>query len=201
MDSSTQVSGFDFSAAMWVVCQDMASRLPELSHIDMAAVAVGFSQTRKNVRHGLQASLTPMRFQGGALEGVRRGRRYTTQRQYAADGREYLYLLNFYLPRFLNHPLEEKLTTITHELWHIGPEFDGDLRRHEGRCYAHGPSETEFDRVSVGLAQAWLALGPPHHVYAFLDHTFVELAAEHNGVYGKRIRTPRLIPVGRMTKQ
>ena len=38
-----------------------------------------------------------------------------------------LYLLSFYLPRFLKLPWREKLATVIHELWHVNPQFNGDL--------------------------------------------------------------------------
>ena len=91
------------------------------------------------------ASLTPLRFAGGQRHTLRRGRQWTLQRV-CEDGREMLYILNFYLPRFLDLPLDEKLTTVVHELWHIGPRFDGDLRRFGGRCYAHSGSQKTLRR-------------------------------------------------------
>ena len=66
-----------------------------------------------------------------------------------------LYLLSFYLPRFCDQPCPEKLATIVHELWHIGPRFDGDLRRLAGRCYAHGHSEAVFHREMQDFARRW----------------------------------------------
>ena len=79
-----------------------------------------------------------------------------------------LYLLSFYLPRFLNHSFEEKLTTVIHELWHISPSFNGDLRRLPGRCYAHGSSEREYHKQMEALAAKWLSLDPPADVHRFL---------------------------------
>src|SRR5205085_5234305 len=103
--------GFDFTLHMRRLCSDMTQRLGELAHIDMSRVAIRFCQARRSVRHGLQASLTPLRFKNGALTVVRGGRTWTVQRLFDASGREMLYLLSFYLPRFLEHPLEEKLST------------------------------------------------------------------------------------------
>ena len=115
------------------MCADIAARLPELSHVDMARLAVSFSQTRKATRFGLYATLTPLRFAGGEIHTVRRGRKWAIQRVFDASGREMLYILSFYLPRFLDLPLRQKLATATHELWHVGPRCDGDLRRFAGR--------------------------------------------------------------------
>ena len=186
--------GFDFTAAVRAVCTDMAVRLPELSHIHMQRVAVGVCQTRKATSHGVFATLTPLRFESGQQERIVRGRRYRIEPLVDPHGSEYLYLLAFYLPRFQNMPLEEKLSTIVHELWHIGPEFDGDLRRHAGRCYAHGKSQKKYDAQMDLLAQRWLAANPPAHLYEFLEHTFDDLVAEHQGIRGRRWRPPRMVP-------
>lgn len=183
---------FDFTAAVRTVCTDMTRRLPALGHVDMRRVAVGYRQTRSAVSHGLQASLTPLRFEGGAAVGRVRGRRYGCARVFDRAGVECLYVLNFYLPRFLDHPLEEKLTTITHELWHVGPRMDGDLRRHDGRCYAHGGSQRVFDAHAARLAREWLAAGPPEGLVALIEPTFRELIAAHGAVVGDRYRAPRL---------
>jgi len=171
----------------------MAARLDEFRHIDMSLVAVSFRQTRKRMRGGLYASLTPLRFTEGRTESVRRGRKWKIQRV-VVDGREMLYLLNFYLPRFLDLPLQEKLTTIAHELLHVGPRFDGDLRRFGGRFYAHSHSHAEFDAQAAKLAQCWLALRPEEAIYAFLHLDFVKLQALHGRIYGRRVAAPKLIP-------
>jgi hypothetical protein len=190
-------SGLNFTAAMRGVCEDMVARLPELAHIDVSRMAVSFSQTRKRVTHGMQASLTPMRFENGALLEERYGRRYSVQRLYDAQGRELLYILTFYLPRYLNLPLEEKLSTVVHELWHISPDFNGDLRRHGGRCYAHGPSQKAYDAHADRLARQWLASGPPPELYQFLGDNFRQLLRRHGTVYGTRIPAPKLLPLER----
>ncbi len=187
--------GFDFTAAMRRLCRDMVARLAELSHINLERVAISLCQTRQNGSHGLYASLTPLKFEAGADQQVLEGRRYGVQRLCDQQGRELLYILSFFLPRFQNTSLEEKLSTVLHELWHISPEFDGDLRRHVGRCYAHGPSQREYDAQMDRLAQRWLALDPPGHLYEFLTLDFSELVAEHGQVVGARWPTPKLLPL------
>jgi hypothetical protein len=134
-----------------------------------------------------------MRFAGGELMGKRRGRTWTVERLFDDAGREMLYLLSFYLPRFMQRPLEEKLSTVVHELWHIGPDFDGDLRRHPGRCFAHTHSQKQYDALMDELTKKWLALGPPTEVYDFLRYNFRELEQRHGRIYGQKIRTPRLL--------
>ncbi len=177
------------------VCADMAARLEELQHVDLGRVAFSFCQARKPVAHGMYASLTPLRFAGGAMEVARGGRRWRVQRLLAPSGRELLYILNFYLPRFLNLSFRAKLTTVLHELWHVSPRFDGDVRRFAGRCYAHSGSQKRFDALAEALAGRWLALRPPEPLYDFLRCDFAELARRYGRIYGQRVRAPKLIRV------
>ena len=144
---------FDYTDNVRRVCAHMVARLPELQHIELSRVAFSFSLARKRVRHGLLATMTPMRFQDGALVTQRHGRSYTAQRLFDKRGNEMLYILTVYLPRFQNQTLAEALATLLHELWHISPEFNGDLRRHPGRCYAHTHSQQEYDAQMAILAR------------------------------------------------
>lgn len=185
---------FDITEHARRVCADMVSRLPELSHIDLSRVAFCFRQTRKSVPHGIQATLTPLRFAGGNRTMTRRGRKWTIERLVDAEGREMLYVLSLYLPRFMNHPLREKLVTLVHEMWHISPDFNGDLRRHPGRCYAHSHSQKEYDAAMEVLVDRYLASEPDERLYGFLNCTFRELARRHGTVCGLRIAAPKLIP-------
>ena len=187
--------GFDFTGQMRTLCEDIAARLPALGHVDIDRVAIAFSQARKRVRHGLYATLTPMRFAGGAVTEMRGGQEYAVERLFAPDGREMLYILSFYLPRFMEETFEEKLVTIFHELWHISPQFDGDLRRHAGRCHIHSASQQKYDEQMARLVRRWLALGPPERLMRFLHDNFNALHHRHGGIYGVKIPHPKLIRV------
>lgn len=193
--SSLVSHGFDFTKNVRAVCHDMVGRLPELSHIDLPRVAVSFSQARNRSGYGLFASLTPLRFKDGAEVRMTRGRQYTIQRLLDRNGREMLYILSFCLPRFMDLVFREKLITILHELWHISPHFNGDVRRHPGRCYAHTHSQREYDEQMGALADRWLSLGPPESMYEFLKLNFNELHQRHGRLFGVKISRPKLLPV------
>ena len=187
--------GFNFTAHVRRLCEDMVARLEQLRHVDMSRVAVSFSQTRRAGKQGMFAALTPLRFAGGRMHTFRRKRRWGIQRLFDPDGREMLYILTFYLPRFLDLPLREKLTTVLHELWHVGPDFDGDVRRLGGRCFAHGSSQKQYDVHIEALLDRWLSLEPPQTLYDFLRPNFRELVAQHGRVYGRKVPTPKLVPL------
>ena len=183
---------FDFTRAMSRLCADVTARLPEFEHVRMEQVAVTFAQARLRVPHGLQAKLTPMRFADGALTTTRGNRHWTVQRLFQGD-REILYILTFYLPRFLDHSFREKMITVLHELYHISPNFNGDIRRLEGRCHVHSHSQKGYDEHMAELAERYLRLGPPRELYSFLRLNFRTLHARHGGVVGLRVPIPKLV--------
>ena len=71
--------------------------------------------------------MTPLRFRNGLLMRKRDGVAYQVQR-YVVDGKDMLYLVTFCLPRFLDQGFDDKFITLFHELYHISPSFEGDLR-------------------------------------------------------------------------
>jgi predicted metallopeptidase len=188
-------NGFDFTHHIRLLCKDIVHRLESLNHIDMSRVAVSFSQARSGTRAGMYATLTPLRFPGGRIHTVRRGRNWGMQKVKDHNGEEMLYILNFYLPRFLDLPFREKLDTVVHELWHIGPKCDGDLRRFGNRCFAHGPSKKQFDRQVSLMVDEWLEQSPPESVYDFLQSNFRELDARHGCIIGSKLPAPKMFRV------
>lgn len=176
------------------LCVDICRHHPEFRHIDMDRMVVTFAQTRSPVEWGMQAKLTPLRFRNGSLTERRDGRIWTVQRLFH-EGREVLYILTFYLPRFLNLTYSEKLVTVFHELYHVGPDFDGDIRRFPGSCYMHTGSQAGYDQQMERFAKQYLRMKPAAQLRAFLRHDFGRLRKTHGHIVGLRLPIPRLIPV------
>lgn len=187
---------FDFSQSMFRLCDDLVRRLPEFAHVRMSEIAVTFAQTRRRVSHGLQAKLTPLRFENGALTTLRYGRHWTIPRMFRGET-EMLYILTFYLPRFLEHSFREKMITIVHELYHISPDFNGDIRRLEGRYHVHSHSQKEYDDEMAKLAEQYLRMHPPPELYEFLQVNYESLRRQHGSVVGLKVPIPKLIPLPR----
>ena len=114
------------------------------------------------------------------------------------QGREALYILTFFLPRFLNLSFEEKLVTVFHELYHISPQFNGDIRRFGGACYMHTGSQKSYDRQMAVFADQYLKMQVSEDLVRFLRFDFAGLQQLCGHVVGLRIAIPRLIPMDRV---
>lgn len=185
---------FDFSHHVRRLCADVIHHCPELRHIDVSRLLFGMTQARTGQAHGLQARVTPLRFRHGRLTRKRHATLYQVQR-YFVDGREMLYLVTFCLPRFLDQDFDDKFVTLFHELYHISPAFEGDLRRHPGRCALHTHSKRGYDAHMAHLARAYLGNGADRSLHDWLRLDFAQLQHRHGSVVAAVVPRPRLIPV------
>jgi len=185
---------FDFCGRMRRLCADIVARCPELWHVDVSRLLFAVTRARTCRAHGLQARVTPLRFRNGHLLRRGPGRSYQVQR-YFVGAREMLYVVTFCLPRFLDQDFDDKFVTVFHELYHISPAFDGDLRRHGGRCSIHSRSKRGYDAKMADLARAYLSGGTDASLHAFLRLNFAQLQQRHGKVMGVVVPRPKLIPV------
>jgi predicted metallopeptidase len=194
LPSGTEGEPFDFCTSVRLLCADIVARCEALRHVDVTRLLFAATQARNGRAHGLQARVTPLRFSNGRLTRQRRGVTYQVQR-YFLGSLEYLYLVTFCLPRFLDQDFDDKLITLFHELYHISPTFDGDLRRHEGRYAIHSHSQRAYDERMADLARTYLGSSPDPSLHAFLRLTFPQLLSRHGSVVGVVVPRPKVIPV------
>jgi hypothetical protein len=185
---------FDFGCHVSRLCADIIRHSSELSHIDVSRLLFCMTQARSGHAFGLQARVTPLRFHHGRLTRRRHGTLYQVQR-YFVDGREMLYLVTFCLPRFLDQDFDDKFVTLFHELYHISPAFEGDLRRHAGRCALHTHSKRGYDAHMAHLARAYLSNGADRSLHGWLRLDFAQLLHRHGSIVAAAVPRPRLIPV------
>lgn len=175
--------------------RDITSQVPEFNHIDPSRVLVCFAATRGKGIHGTYAKIHGLRFPGGerSME-MRRGSRRVTSTMPAIvhRGVEMLYVVYFLVPRFLNLSWREKLITMFHELYHVSPQFDGDIRRFPGKNYAHGSSRKKYDSVVAGLVDRWLEQRDVAALPDFLREDMESIRQKHRVVVGRKLPAPRI---------
>ncbi len=175
---------------------DIVRRTESFGHIDPERVMVCISSTRGGGIHGTYAKIHPLRFENGSrTTGVRRRTgtiRYEITPVTFRDG-EMLYVIYFLVPRFLNLPFREKLITIFHELYHISPEFNGDIRRFPGKNYAHGSSTKRYNALMATLVDAYLAGPDRERLASFLEGDMEEMRRRYGTIVARRLATPKVV--------
>jgi hypothetical protein len=164
------LEGLDFNGRMTQLIGEVVGTLEEFRHFDAKRIRVSASFNRSRNRGGVLAYVVPLRYRDGVpVELRRQGRRlyHWAMPPQSVEGLEILYYMYFMLPRFFSLSLREKMETVVHELYHISPAFNGDLRRFEGRSKLHG-CHKEFDKKVRDLTDLFLATTRHPELFDFL---------------------------------
>jgi len=193
-------ASLDLSLLFADLCKDVRLRVPELEHLAPERILFALSRSRAQGSQGTYARIVPLRFAGGERElQRRRGRFRETWRLPLLhhEGQEILYLVQIMVPRFFRLTRREKLATLLHELYHVSPRCDGDLRRFPGRNYAHGHSRKVFQKQVESLLDHYLAAGPAPALLTAFDISERDWEQGRVTIRGLRVPLPRAHLVAR----
>lgn len=181
---------FNYTENLERLIRHITAHIPDFNHIRPDQLNIVFSQAKVSGVHGVYATVHPLRFENGSLTTVRCNRTYKWP-EIVEDGKDILYIITFYLPRFADLDFEVKLLTVIHELYHISPLFNGDIRRFPGKNYAHGHSRKKYDESISKYVQAYLSIPGAVEESDFLHSSFDTLKKQHGRVGGCSIRLPK----------
>ena len=178
-----------------LIIREIVRFSPVFSHIDTDRLLVSLASNRSGGRGGaILGKLVPLRFENGMKTMRYRGRLFTMPEIRHREIPQ-LYIVYFYTPRFFDLPAEEKLRVIFHELYHINPEFNGDIRRMGKKKAAHGHSRKHFDFHFIEEAEAFGSGIRDTGYYRFLSLSTKELEETFSRITGLRVKTPRPVAV------
>ncbi|MDD2337189.1 MAG: putative metallopeptidase [Geobacteraceae bacterium] len=189
------MSTLNLTSALEELVADIVFQVSDFSHVDPTRVLICVSSTRGGGVHGTFAKIHPLRFPGGSrTREVKRERRVFTCTMPTVTHRDHeiLYIIYFLVPRFLNLTLREKLTTVFHELYHISPDFDGDIRRFPGRNFAHGSSRKRYNKCMESLVEGYLQEKKCLDAFDFLAGDMDALRARYQTIVGRKYPTPKI---------
>jgi hypothetical protein len=206
----------NYTEKITLLMQDVVTRVPMLSFIDIADVLVFARAGRSNAEGAfatchclsLPSSEPGYYFWRDRTTGhiTRRSEWFVTKSPVVTLGtREIKYLVSFALPRFSDQSLDRtrkerlypgaelwmaKLDTVVHELYHIDPDQTGIRRieRGDGTFSAHCHGDRFFESVAE-MVQQYLATKPDPQTFDFLRYDFDELTHRFGGVVGTTFRT------------
>jgi len=221
----------NYTERLSLLMQDVVSRVPQLSFIDMADVLV-FARSGRSNAEGAFATchcLTLPASEPGyyfwrdrtTMKLTRRSEWFVTKSPTVTIGpRQVKYMLSFTLPRFCDQSLDRsrkerfypgaepwiaKLDTVVHELYHIDPALAGIRRieKEDGTYSANCHGHRFFEQVA-DMVHTYLKTKPSPAVYDFLRDDFSALDKRHGGVVGTSFRNFPSFPqryIERLTEQ
>jgi hypothetical protein len=206
----------NYTERLTLLMQDIVTRVPTLSFIDLADVLV-FARSGRSNAEGAFATchcLTlPPSEPGYYFWRDRTTRRITRRSEWfvtkspvvTIGTRTVKYMISFALPRYCDQSLDRsrkerfypgadgwiaKLDTVVHELYHIDPELAGIRRieRGDGTYSANCHGHRFFEQVAE-MVHTYVDSRPSPAVYDFLTEDFATLETRHGGIVGTTFRT------------
>lgn len=172
-----------------ILTHDIIKAVPEFSHIDNSRILFSLKNSPKNSDNDYYAEVKCL--SNNSYDFVSDGR--ITKHYYSdcllKNGIPAFYLIEYTVPSFIDLTLREKICTIMHELYHISPLFNGELRLFNGKNCLHGPCPEKFDEYMYYLSDIFLAK------YKNLDELFklnyLEITNKHGDLFVKSTRQAR----------
>ncbi len=159
---------------------ELCGAIYEFARFDLSRVKISVGTSRSRSKHGVWAYVTPLRYVGGGLyrKGLRRGVPGVYTYKLGSEDLEAqtapLYLVTILVPRFFYLSFEERIETIVHELYHMHPEFRGDLRRFPKPHIHHGPTPAAYNRRVRELTEEALLKKPELREHLLLKGTHAD---------------------------
>ena len=176
----------NLSDTLTLLLREMVQRTEEFKLFDVNRILLCCSTNRKKTGGGIYGKLLPLRFENGS-KFIKYNSRFYTIPRLVVNGTEILYLMYFYLPKFFDLSAREKINVMFHELYHISPLFNGDIRRMGEVKKAHGHSRKAFEERYIGYARDF---------YEYIRHTpyhvFLQMSTEDLHKNFKKIQFRRM---------
>ena len=166
----------DYICSLNELVKDITEKVGELSYIDPEQVAIGFKRSRESVAEEVWAEISGIEDEYDGTIQRREGRieKFFAPKTILINGIPVKYVVDFYVPVFFGLNFKQKLLTVFHELYHINPKFDGNLRFFKGKGYKHGSSLEKYDKYMDYLVDKYLKMDPA--ATAFLNKCHSELS-------------------------
>jgi len=145
------VESINLTDILTLIIHDMVNSTEEFKSFDLNKILVCCASNRKDFRGATYGKLLPLRFKDGSDIIKHNGRFYTIPKVKLNEV-EILYIIYLYIPKFFNLSAKDKVNVMFHELYHINPEFNGDIRRMGKFKSAHGHSRKSFEEKYIEYA-------------------------------------------------
>jgi hypothetical protein len=206
----------NYTERLTLLMQDVVSRVPTLSFIDIKDVLV-FARSGRSDAEGAFATChclsLPASEPGYYFWRDRTTHKLTRRSEWfvtrspslTLGGHDVKYMISFALPRFCDQSLDKsrkerfypgadpwiaKLDTVIHELYHIDPELAGIRRieKEDGTYSANCHGHRFFEQVSQ-MVHTYLGANPDPAAYDFLKEDFASIESRYGGIVGTSFRT------------
>jgi predicted metallopeptidase len=181
-------SSINLSDILTLIIHDMIKATEEFKSFDFNKIIICCASNRKDFKGATYGKLLPLRFEDGS-EIIRHQGKYYTIPKVIINDMEILYIIYFYVPKFFNLSVKDKIKVMFHELYHISPDFNGDIRRMGKFKSAHGHSRKAFEEKYIEYAELFFKDIKNTPYYNFLSMNSEDFKKHFKKITYRRIKS------------
>ncbi len=165
-------------------------------HFDINKILIAGSQNKPWGKNAIFSKVIPLRFEGGEQRTRHNDEEYCFPRVTRGE-HEILYIIYFYFPSFFDLDAKKKIEVLFHELHHISPAFNGDIRRHGKGKYIHGHSGEKFNESFQEEANSFYQHIAGTNFFDFLDMNATEISSLFKKINMTKFKRPKIIKLSK----
>lgn len=164
---------------------------PLFCNFDINRILICTSSNKSNSRGNIYGKLVPLKFKNGE-DTLRYNNKYYKMPSIKFNDNTLLYVIYFYVPKFFDLSVKDKLNVIFHELYHINQDFNGDIRRMGEFKKAHGFSRKNFDlNYEDELNSYYNLLKQNDKAFSFLNMNMDSIKKNYTKIYSQKMKLPK----------
>lgn len=179
-----------------LIIHDIIKATDEFKSYDLNRILICCASSRNDFKGATYGKLLPLRFKDGS-EIISYNNRHYTIPKVKINNIEILYIIYFYIPKFFNLSVGDKVKVIFHELYHINPEFNGDIRRMGNFKSAHGHSRKAFEEKYIVYAETFLKTIKNSPYFHFLEMNYEDIHNQFKKILYQRMKQIKPVPYSR----
>ena len=192
--SAVKKDDIDITGILTRLIEEIINNTQIFGHFDINKIIVCTASNKKNSRGGTYGKLVPLKFENGADILKYKGKNYAMPK-IIKNNIQQLYIIYFYIPKFFDLPHIEKLRVIFHELYHISPDFNGDIRRFGKKKISHGSSRDKFNSNFENELIEYYENNMGNRFSHFLKMDMDYIHKNFNNIYSIRMKLPKPINI------
>lgn len=169
------------------IIHDMIKSTDEFKSFDSSKILVCCASNRKDYKGATYGKLLPLRFKDGS-EIIKHNGKFYTIPKVKFNNTELLYIIYLYIPKFFNLSARDKINVMFHELYHINPDFNGDIRRMGEFKSAHGHSRKSFEEKYIEYSDNFYKTVQNASYYNFLLMSSEEIRTQYKVIKYRRMK-------------
>ena len=185
---------FNITDAFTLIIKEMITSTEEFKLFDINKILLCCGTNKSTSKGGIYGKLVPLKFENGNDIIKHKGHYYTIPKL-RINNIEIIYIIYLYIPKFMDLPAKKKIDVMFHELYHINPAFNGDIRRMGKFKKAHGHSRKSFDEKYQDYAKAFYEQIKETPFLDFLELNTDALIKKFNKISYRRMKVPKPVRI------